>query len=219
MMNGITVDILTPDVRFGRMLVLEMERIGADVYLGEYRKQVHADVGKRFVIADLDTCSEADLDAIDASCTLIGFSSKYEYEMTGSGKVCNVFLHRPFLMSELLGIVGEDESYIVKHYLNEQKSSGAIASKNNVLRVNPEKRCAVWGNMEIPLSDNEYRVLEFLCSRRGELVCRDEIDELLGVEDGNMSDVYICHLRRKLDNKLGLKLICTVRGKGYTLNN
>ena len=34
-----------------------------------------------------------------------------------------------------------------------------------------------------------------------------------------MGDVYICHLRRKIDNKLGLKLIYTIRGKGYMLKN
>ena len=50
-------------------------------------------------------------------------------------------------------------------------------------------------------------------------VLREEIDAILSVDDGNMSDVYICHLRRKLDNKLGLKLIYTIRGKGYMLKN
>jgi DNA-binding response OmpR family regulator len=69
------------------------------------------------------------------------------------------------------------------------------------------------------LSDNEYKVLSVLCENRGEAVPREEICSLLGVTDGNMGDVYICHLRRKIDNKLGLKLIYTVRGKGYMLKN
>jgi len=58
-----------------------------------------------------------------------------------------------------------------------------------------------------------------LYQNRGETVNRETIDMLLGADDSNMGDVYICHLRRKIDNKLGLKLIYTIRGKGYTLKN
>jgi DNA-binding response OmpR family regulator len=73
--------------------------------------------------------------------------------------------------------------------------------------------------MRIPLSDNECKVLSTLCQNRGEIVEREKIYALLGADEGNMGDVYICHLRRKIDNKLGLKLIYTVRGKGYILKN
>lgn len=217
-MQNIYIDILTPDKRFGRMLELEMERIGADVCVGEYRDQVLSDEIRRFVIADLDAYTDSYLDTIDAGCTLIGFSTKYEYETSSVIKACNVFLHRPFLISELLGILSEGEGY-TSYRASQSRPSEMSRVNNNRLRVNPEKRCAVWGKQEVLLSDNEYRVLEFLCARRGTLVLREEIDSLLSVEGGNMSDVYICHLRRKLDNKLGLKLICTVRGKGYMLNN
>ena len=217
-MNNIYVDVLTPDQRFGRMIALEAERLGADVCLGKYRPQISTDE-KHFVIADLDVYFNDDLDGIDASCTLIGFSVGYEYEMAERVKVCNVFLHRPFLVSDLLAIIVGEGVAVAAQAQSKSHITSANKTKNNVLRVNSERRCAVWGNQEIPLSENEYKVLEFLCARRGTSVLREEIDELLGVEDGNMSDVYICHLRRKLDNKLGLKLICTVRGKGYMLKN
>lgn len=218
-MSKLYVDILTEDQRFGRMLFLEVERLGADVCVGEYRSLTTSEDCRRFVIADLDNYSDAELDRIDASCTLIGFSSKDEYEMPSTARACNVFLHRPFLVSDLLGIISESDSSGFWRIDGSAQTSARQRSKNNVLRVNPERRCAVWGNREISLSDNEYKVLEFLCARRGTLVTRRELDAILGVDCGNMSDVYICHLRAKLDNKLGLKLICTVRGKGYILNN
>ena len=215
-MPKLYVDIITPDQRFGRMLQLEMESVGADACLGKYRTNVCQVGDRHFVIADLDSYSDSDLDEIDASCTLIGFSSKQEHE---TSRACNVFLHRPFLVSELLSIIADGDTSVYARTAREKKVAVSQRAKNNVLRVNPEKRCAVWGNREIGLSDNEYKVLEFLCSRRGTLVMRRELDDLLSVDGGNMSDVYICHLRAKLDNKLGLKLICTVRGKGYILNN
>ena len=80
-------------------------------------------------------------------------------------------------------------------------------------------KAAIWGDRIIPLSDNEYKVLSLLCENRREVVERERIYAELGAEDGNMGDVYICHLRRKLDNKLGIKLIYTIRGKGYMLKN
>ena len=218
-MAGIYVDVLTPDQRFGRMIALEAERIGADVCLGEYRSQMVSDDVKHFVIADLDAYSDGELEKFGSGSTLIGFSTGYEQEMPARVKVCNGFLHRPFLVSELLAIIVGEAVSDAAQAQSKSHVSSAHKTKNNVLRVNPERRCAVWGNEEIPLSDNEYRVLELLCAKRGIAVLRDEIDSVLSVDGGNMSDVYICHLRRKLDNKLGLKLICTVRGKGYTLNN
>jgi two-component system copper resistance phosphate regulon response regulator CusR len=73
----------------------------------------------------------------------------------------------------------------------------------------------VWGGVW----KNEYKVLSVLCENRGETVDRDRIYSILGAEEGNMGDVYICHLRKKIDNPLGIKLIYTVRGKGYMLKN
>ena len=218
-MPEIYVQILTADKRFGRMLTIEIESLGSNVKVGDFKHQVIDEASRRFVIADLDEYAERDLDEIDPGCTLIGFSTKHEHDIPSLVKTCNVFLHRPFLITDLLNLISDGEMSDVPHAFRRVKDPHVQKVKNNVLRVNSEKRCAVWGNTEIPLSDNEYKVLEFLCSRRETLILRAEIDELLGVECGNMSDVYICHLRRKLDNKLGLKLICTVRGKGYTLNN
>jgi DNA-binding response OmpR family regulator len=80
-------------------------------------------------------------------------------------------------------------------------------------------KSAVWGDVRISLSDYEYKVLSLLCDNRCEVVEREQISALLGVDDGNMGDVYICHLRRKIDNKLGIKLIYTIRGRGYMLKN
>jgi len=218
-MQSVFVDILTNDDRFGRMLYLELERFGANVFLGDFRVNEKTAETVRFAIVDLDQCANEQLAKIDASCTLIGFSRRSESDLLGLARVCHVFLHRPFSINMLLDIIiGENrQSILSDNYKDHKLSEHAV--KNNMLRVNSEKKCAVWGGHEIALSQTEYAVLELLCQKRGELVTRSELDSHLGVDCGNMSDVYICHLRRKLDNKLGLKLIRTVRGRGYLLNN
>ena len=44
-----------------------------------------------------------------------------------------------------------------------------------------------------------------------------ELSKLIGGASGNMCDVYICMLRKKIDDQFGVKLIYTVRGKGYMI--
>ena len=60
-----------------------------------------------------------------------------------------------------------------------------------------------------------------LLEQRGEIVSREMLRAALNSEsdedDSNKTDVYICFLRRKLEHPLGLRLITTVRGKGYRL--
>ena len=70
-------------------------------------------------------------------------------------------------------------------------------------------------NRQIKLTQNELILLELLCNARGDTVARETIMEHLGAIDGNISDVYICHLRKKLEADSGKRLIFTVRGQGY----
>lgn len=69
----------------------------------------------------------------------------------------------------------------------------------------------------ILLSDYEQRLLERLCRSVGEPVNREELNRLLGAEKGNISDVYICRLRRKLEAGGGKRIIFTVRNSGYKI--
>ena len=67
------------------------------------------------------------------------------------------------------------------------------------LTVDQNSKNAIWGDEVIPLSDNEYKVLTLLYQNRGETVNRETIDMLLGADDSNMGDVYVCHLRKKIE--------------------
>ena len=73
----------------------------------------------------------------------------------------------------------------------------------------------------IRLSDHEWTLFEMLneASGRGEYVTRSELEAAIGHDGdaGNIVDVYMCRLRRKLEAPFGKKLIYTVRGKGYIL--
>lgn len=72
------------------------------------------------------------------------------------------------------------------------------------------------GGKPVALSPGERAVLRLLLNHVGECVPKDELDRLWK-GSGNMTEVYIRYLRKKLDEPSGLRLIRTVRGKGYIL--
>jgi DNA-binding response OmpR family regulator len=89
------------------------------------------------------------------------------------------------------------------------------------LEVDTLKRLARRGGAVVPLSAREYALLEYMASRAGHIVTRTELWEHVydfAAEPGsNVLDVYISHLRRKIDDGHDKKLIHTKRGQGYLL--
>jgi len=67
----------------------------------------------------------------------------------------------------------------------------------------------------------EYRLLEYLVLRAGQIVSKEEIlDHLYDFNAetfSNVIEVYIFALRRKLDTDSSRILIRTVRGQGYVV--
>ena len=98
----------------------------------------------------------------------------------------------------------------------QQNIARVFADISNIVYVSDEhERVISIDDIKIKLSVSEYRLLERLCMAHGETVSREEIMEILGAQDGNISDVYICRLRKKLETPLGRKLIFTERNVGY----
>jgi two-component system OmpR family response regulator len=89
------------------------------------------------------------------------------------------------------------------------------------LRLDPAARRAWRGETELALTSRELSLLEFLVRRRGEVLGKREI--LAHVwdfdfdGDPNIVEVYIRHLRDKLDRPFGREAIETIRGAGYRL--
>jgi DNA-binding response OmpR family regulator len=82
-------------------------------------------------------------------------------------------------------------------------------------------RCAR-GDVDVALTAREFSVLEFLLRHAGEVVTKAEIlDNVWDFAfdgDPNIVEVYIRHLRKKLDEPFDRHLIDTIRGAGYRLD-
>lgn len=89
------------------------------------------------------------------------------------------------------------------------------------LRLDPAARKVWRGEVEIDLTAREFAVLEYLLRHRGQVIAKRDLiagvwnDDFEG--DPNIVEVYVGHLRRKLDRPFGREAIQTVRGAGYRL--
>lgn len=90
------------------------------------------------------------------------------------------------------------------------------------LEVNRLTRQVKRDGRRIELSPKEYSLLEYLFLHAGRVLSRSMIVEKIWDQSfeglTNIVDVYIGHLRRKIDEGHDQKLIRTVRGLGYTLD-
>ncbi len=84
------------------------------------------------------------------------------------------------------------------------------------------RRKVIRGAENIELAPKEFSILEYMMRNRGRPLSRTMIVEHVWDMDydglTNIVDVYIRHLRSKIDDKWPVKLIHTVRGIGYMLD-
>lgn len=89
------------------------------------------------------------------------------------------------------------------------------------LRLDPATKQVWRADVEVVLTSRELAVLELLLRRGGQVVSKRQVlDHVWGEDfegDPNIVEVYVRHLRNKLDRPFGSSTIHTVRGAGYRL--
>jgi len=96
-----------------------------------------------------------------------------------------------------------------------------VALQAGDLRFDPGSRRATRGDVEIMLTAREASLLEYLLRHAGDVVSKTDILDHVweGGFDGslNIVEVYVRHLRNKVDRPFDRSSIETVRGAGYRL--
>ena len=91
------------------------------------------------------------------------------------------------------------------------------------LELDPGRHRAFRGDHRIDLTTKEFALLQLLMSRTGEVLSRTQIISLVWDMnfdcDTNVIDVSIRRLRAKIDDPFETKLIHTIRGVGYVLED
>src|SRR4051812_25549456 len=90
------------------------------------------------------------------------------------------------------------------------------------LRLDPLRRRCIPGGTPLDPTAREMEVLAYLLDHADQTVAKSEVlDAVWGTDfegDPNIVEVYIGHLRRKVDEPFGRRSIETVRGEGYRLH-
>jgi len=125
------------------------------------------------------------------------------------------YLTKPFAFAELL--------VRVKALLRRGSPDRSSVLRAGDLEVDRQKQQARRAGKRIDLTPKEYSLLEFLVANTGRVLSRTMIIEHVWDESfqglTNIVDVYVRHLRRKVDDPCPKKLIRTVRGFGYSISD
>ncbi len=123
------------------------------------------------------------------------------------------YLVKPFAFAELLARIRA----LIRRRERDLPGPMTVAD----LTLDPVRHEVRRGGRRIELTSKEYSVLEFLMRNRGRVVTRtsmiEHVWDMHFDSDTNLVDVYIRHLRAKLDDPFPVKLIHTVRGVGYVI--
>jgi two-component system copper resistance phosphate regulon response regulator CusR len=91
------------------------------------------------------------------------------------------------------------------------------------LEIDVPRHRVTRGGQRIELTAKEFALLHLLAQRQGEVMSRTQIASLVWDmnfdSDTNVVDVAIRRLRAKVDDPFQLKLVQTVRGMGYALED
>ena len=134
-------------------------------------------------------------------------------KILGFNSGADQYMSKPFDFNELLARVRA----LGRHSQPAQARTLAVAD----LEIDPVSRGVRRGGRELTLTSKEYRLLELLARRAGQVVTRTEIiDQVWDMNHDPMTntvDVLVKHLRDKIDRDFEHKLIHTMRGVGYMM--
>ncbi|CAG9614450.1 Response regulator ArlR [Bacillus rhizoplanae] len=142
-------------------------------------------------------------------------------KVMGLDQGANDYVTKPFEMEELLARVRSSirsNTMITAGVpLNEQTPLLSIAD----LSINMDTREVTRNGKSISLTPKEYDLLVYLLTNKNKIVTREGIlTHVWGYEyegETNVIDVYIRHLRKKIDEEFSSPLIHTIRGIGYSI--
>ena len=132
---------------------------------------------------------------------------------------------------KVAGLEAGADDYVVKPFHVEEVTARVIALlrrsggwASSVMKAGPvtldmSRQELMVNDAGIELTSFEYKIIEYLMVRAGQVVSKTELTERLYDQDferdSNVIEVFIGRLRKKLDPDNSIKPIETLRGRGY----
>jgi len=144
---------------------------------------------------------------------MLAAKASTEDKVAGLDSGADDYLTKPFAFAELLARVRS----LLRRGAKEKSTLLAVAD----LELDTVTHKAKRAGRTIELTAKEYALLEFFLRNKDRVLSRAIISEHIwdyNFDTGtNIVDVYVNHLRNKVDSSADRKLIRTVRGVGYVL--
>ncbi len=150
---------------------------------------------------------------IKAPVLLLTIRAMIEDKVLGLDAGADDYLTKPFSFQELLARIRA----LFRRRLQAEPALLQIAD----LTLDPSRRVVRRGAEKIDLSTKEFALLDYFMRNPGRVLTRTMIAEHVWDYDfdtaTNVIDVYVNFLRKKIDADRDVKLIHTVRGVGYVM--
>ncbi len=200
------VNIVSSNEPFARLLVLELDRMDIPAIVTRTPLAQYP-----LYILDLDGDMR---NAKSLRGNVIGFSKSIAKVGPSTAARMIAVLERPFPMLQFRRIV-------LEHFVScdTKQSIKMQDGKETMLHIDRKMGTASIGSGKpLPLTPAEFAILEALDGRRPEPLGKKEAGMLLGAAgETNLYEVHICALRKKIAAQTDIKMIFTLRGKGYYL--
>ncbi|MDD8018573.1 MAG: response regulator transcription factor [Bacteroidota bacterium] len=153
--------------------------------------------------------------ASDLPVLILTAKGTIEDRVRGLDSGADDYLVKPFAITELLARIRS----LLRRKKGLEKSVTSLTIGDLTLDLVTHK--AVRGGKNIELTSKEFSLLEYFIRNKNKTLSRSTITEHIwnyNFETGtNIIDVYINHLRTKIDGGFSKKLLHTVRGIGYVM--
>ena len=164
-------------------------------------------------IDGFETCRRLRKSGVWAPVLMLTARDSVEDRVAGLDNGADDYLVKPFAFAELLARLRA----LARRGELERPSVLEVGD----LRLDPATREVRRGDREIHLSPKEFALLETFMRRPGEVLSRLHLLEhawdFAYENRSNVVDVYVRHLRRKIDEPFARRSLETVRGVGYRL--
>lgn len=162
----------------------------------------------------VSVCKEIRDHGINTPVLMLTARDSVEDRVRGLDAGADDYLIKPFAFDELLARV--------RALLRRKTDSKAPVLKIADLELNPITRSVSRDDRAIRLTTKEYSLLEYMLRNPDKVLSRTLIGEHVWDmnfdPESNVIDVYVSHLRAKVDKGHELALIHTMRGQGYMLS-
>jgi len=162
----------------------------------------------------ISVCREIRARGVVTPVLMLTARDSVEDRVRGLDAGADDYLVKPFAFEELLARV--------RALLRRRADSKTPTLQLADLELDPITRLVTRAGKPIRLTTKEYSLLEYLLRNANKVLSRTLIGEHVWDmnfdPESNVIDVYISHLRNKIDKGYELPLLHTMRGQGYLLS-